>query len=220
MTEKQNSAKLCSKYQRRKQIPYTEIVVVSIKTGKLSMKVRYESVKVIWKQQLASLKTHCLKNVLNNSNSLPPAINVPNYWWSFSSQHAYDQNSVLKLVKIEKFSLCKKRCATTKKAKSRLMILKTLQFILFCVQKMILYHSVARIPRRLFLLMTFCTSLMTRTSYPMEILIVVLLSTLKLLQKSGRSNENGITFPDAVKNPSAFPVTIGRSAYLFLWWAA
>ena len=34
----------------------------------------------------------------------------------------------------------------------------------------------------------------------MEILIVVLLSNLKLLQKADRSTENGITFPDPVKN--------------------
>ena len=39
-------------------------------------------------------------------------------------------------------------------------------------------------------------------------LILVLLSTPKLLQKSDRSTENGITFQDSVKNPSAFPVTI------------
>ena len=43
----------------------------------------------------------------------------------------------------------------------------------------------------------------------MKILIVLLLSTPKLLQKSDRSTENGITFPDPVKNPSAFPVKIG-----------
>ena len=43
----------------------------------------------------------------------------------------------------------------------------------------------------------------------MQILIVVLRFTMKFLQKSKRSTENGITFPDLVKNPSAFPVTIG-----------
>ena len=56
--------------------------------------------------------------------------------------------------------------------------------------------------------MTLCTSLMRRTSWPMKIWIVVLLSTLKLLQKSDRSTENRITFPDPVKNPAAFPLTI------------
>ena len=65
------------------------------------MKVWYESVKVIRKQQLASLKTHCLKLVLN-SNSLPPANNVPNNWWRFSSLPAYDQKSVVNFVEIEK----------------------------------------------------------------------------------------------------------------------
>ena len=57
------------------------------------------------------------------------------------------------------------------------MIPQSLQFILFCVQKMILYQTVARISERLFLLMTLCTSFMRRTSWPMKILVVVLLST-------------------------------------------
>ena len=37
---------------------------------------------------------------------------------------------------------------------------------------------------------------------------MVLRSSLKLLQKSDRSTENGITFPDPLKNPNAFPATI------------
>ena len=37
---------------------------------------------------------------------------------------------------------------------------------------------------------------------------------LKLLQKSDRSTWNGITFPDPVKNPSAFPATIIMSVLL------
>ena len=41
----------------------------------------------------------------------------------------------------------------------------------------------------------------------MRIVIVVLLSTKKLLQKSKRSAENAIIFPHAVKSLSAFPVT-------------
>ena len=48
----------------------------------------------------------------------------------------------------------------------------------------------------------------------MEILIVVLLSTLKLLRKSERASENGITFPDPMKNPVAFPVTISITVLL------
>ena len=42
------------------------------------------------------------------------------------------------------FSFCRKGCATTMKPKSLLMILQSLQFVLFCVQKMILYQIVAR----------------------------------------------------------------------------
>ena len=48
----------------------------------------------------------------------------------------------------------------------------------------------------------------------MKILIVVLLSTLKLLQKIDRSTENGITFPDSVKKLSEFPVKIGINVLL------
>ncbi len=48
----------------------------------------------------------------------------------------------------------------------------------------------------------------------MKILIVVLPSTLNFLQKSERSTENGITFPDPVKNPSALPVTFGITVLL------
>ena len=35
--------------------------------------------------------------------------------------------------------------------------------------------------------------------------------------KSDRSTENGITFPDPMKNPSTFPATINITV---LWWAA
>ena len=41
-----------------------------------------------------------------------------------------------------------------------------------------------------------------------------LLSVLKLLQKSDRSTENGITRRDPVKNPNAFPATINISVFL------
>ena len=66
--------------------------------------------------------------------------------------------------------------------------------------------------RRLFLSMKLCTSLM-RTSWRMKIFFVILLPTLKLLQKSYRWNENGITFPDPVKNSSAFPLTISVTIF-------
>ena len=39
-------------------------------------------------------------------------------------------------------------------------------------------------------------------------------SNLKLLQKTDRSTENGITFPDPVKNPSSFPVTTNITVLL------
>ena len=43
---------------------------------------------------------------------------------------------------------------------------------------------------------------------------MVLIPTLKLLEKSDRSTENGTTFPDPVKNPSVFPATIKISVLL------
>ena len=51
---------------------------------------------------------------------------------------------------------------------SLLLILQSLQFILFCVKKMILYQIVARSSKRLFLSMTLCTSLLKRTSKTYE----------------------------------------------------
>ena len=94
------------------------------------------------------------------------------------------------------------------------MILQNLQFILFCGQQMNLYQIVARISKKLYYSMTLYTSSKRRTTWPMKIWIVVLLSTLKILQKSDRSTENGITFPDPVKNPSTFPLTIYRTVLL------
>ena len=112
------------------------------------------------------------------------------------------------LSNLNNFFLCRKRCTATIKPKSLLMILQSLQFIPFCVQKMILCQIVATFSRKRFLSITLRTSSMKRTSWPMEILLVVLLSSLKLLQKSDRSTENVITFPDPKKNQSAFPITI------------
>ena len=71
------------------------------------------------------------------------------------------------LSKLNILSPCKKRCTTTIKPYSLLTILQSLQFILFCVWKMILYQIVVRMSKRLFLLMKLCTSLTRRTSWPM-----------------------------------------------------
>ena len=169
---------------------------------------------MIKKEPLATLKTDLLKIVLNSSNSLLRATSAFNQWWSFSSIPDYDHNSVLNFVEIEYFSLCRKRCAAAMKPMSFLMILKSFQFILFCVQKMILYQFVVRSSKILFLLMALGNWVMRRTSWPVKIFLVLLLSTLELLQKSNRSTEDGITFPDPVKNPSAFPATINITILL------
>ena len=52
------------------------------------------------------------------------------------------------LSKLNNISLCRKRCAATIKPKSLLMILQSLKFILFCIQKMILYQNVARTSKK------------------------------------------------------------------------
>ena len=93
------------------------------------------------------------------------------------------------------------------------MILQSWQFIPFCVQKVITYQLATKLQKRLFLLMTLCTLLM-RTAWLMRILSAVSLSTLKLLQKSDTSIENGSTFPDPMKNPSSLPATIKISVLL------
>ena len=104
------------------------------------------------------------------------------------------------------------------------MILQSLQFILFCVRKMILYQIVVLMSKGLFHLMTLYNSLTRGTWWLMQILIAVLSSSLKLLQKSDRSTENGITFPDPVKNPNALsakiniPVLLMSSIALISFW--
>ena len=67
------------------------------------------------------------------------------------------------LSKLINFSVCGKRCTTTINPYSQLMILQSLQFILFCVRKMILYQFVVRMSKGPFLLITLYTSLTKRT---------------------------------------------------------
>ena len=67
------------------------------------------------------------------------------------------------LSKMNTFILCRKRCATTLKQYSLLKILQSLQFILFCARKMIIFQVVVRMSKRLFFLMTLYTSLTRRT---------------------------------------------------------
>ena len=71
------------------------------------------------------------------------------------------------LPKLNNFPLCRKRCITTINPYSLLMIFKSLQFILFCVRKIILYQIVAQMSKTLFLLMTLYTSLTRRTWWVM-----------------------------------------------------
>ena len=61
---------------------------------------------------------------------------------------------------------------------------------------------------------TLGTSLTSRTSWLLWILFIVILSTFKFQEKSNRSTDNGITFPDLVKNSSASPATINITVLL------
>ena len=182
-------------------------------------------VEIIYKQQLATLKKHFFKKSLPTTATR--FFQLPTYPTTGEVSHQYLLKIRIQcstLSKKNKFSLCRKRCAATIKLKSLLMILQSLQFFLFCVQKMIFCQIVTRISKKLYLPMTLCTSLMKRTSWPIKIWIVILLSTMKLPQKSDRSMKNGITFPDPLKNPSAFPLTINitvslmRSINLLYFW--
>ena len=67
------------------------------------------------------------------------------------------------LSKLNNFSLCRKRCTTTINPYSLLMILQSLQFVLFCDRKMIFYQNSVRKSNRLFLVITLYTSLTRRT---------------------------------------------------------
>ena len=66
--------------------------------------------------------------------------------------------SAIPLSKLNIFSFCRKRCTTTINPYPHLMILQCLQFILFCVRKVILYQIVFQMSKRLFVLMTLYTS--------------------------------------------------------------
>ena len=62
----------------------------------------YKSYKIVWEQQLLTPENPYSKIVVNNSNLLFPATNIPNHRWKLSKLPAYDQNSVLNSVEMEK----------------------------------------------------------------------------------------------------------------------
>ena len=94
------------------------------------------------------------------------------------------------------------------------MILQSLQFILFCVRKMILYQIVVRVSKKTVSfddIVHFIDeeNMVTYVDFDCGITF-----SLKILQKLDRSTENRITFPDPVKSPNAFPATINISVSL------
>ena len=165
LTEKQNSVKTCTKFpkketpsiygnrcsfdKKRKDCPY--------KAGMNRLKSYKSSNLLLWKiilwisfpitaTRFFQLRTYPTTLEVSHQYLLTIRIQCSN------------------LSKLKNFSFYKKRCAATKNPKSLPMILQSLQFILICVQKMILYQMVVRISKRLFLSMTLCASLMRRTS--------------------------------------------------------
>ena len=116
---------------------------------------------IVWnhiKTQFCTLKYPSLKIVLGKNNLLFPATKVPNRWCKFSPKLAHPQSSVPNLCRNWiKFPFAWSDVQLQKKPKTLFMILQSLQFILFWVQKLILYQTVVTISRRLFLLLTFCT---------------------------------------------------------------
>ena len=102
MTEPQKSFKTCTN-SPKKETPsiYWNRCSFDQKRKSCPFKAGMNRLKSYKKQQLPTLQNHFLNIVANNSNSLLPATNVPNHWWSFSSKSAYDQNSVLNFVEIE-----------------------------------------------------------------------------------------------------------------------
>ena len=151
--------------QKRKHLSYMEIVVASTKKGK----------SCPYKAGMNRLKSYKSSNMLLCKIIL--SISFPTTATRFFQQRTYLTTDEVRhqylltitiqcanLSKLNNFFLYRRRCAATIKPKSLPMILQSLQFILFCVQKMILYQIVARNSKKLFLLMTLCTSLMRRTS--------------------------------------------------------
>ena len=165
MTEKQNSVKICTQspkketpsiygnrrsfYQKRKGCPY--------KAGMHQLK-SYKSSNLLLCKIILWISFPTTATRFFQLRTYPTTGEVSHqYLLTIRFQCS-------NLSKLNNFSLYKKRCAATIKPKSLLMILQSLQFILFCIQKMISYRIVAKSSKRLFLSMTLCTSLMRRTS--------------------------------------------------------
>ena len=156
-----------------------------------------------------------LKIVTNNNNiSLLPATNVPNLCWSFLSIPAYDQSSVLDFVEIEKvFALQEAMCSYNKTQVSPCDPTKIAIYSILRPEDDLISNCGQKLKK--FVTFDDIVHLIDKENIvTYENLDCALLSTLKLLQKSDRSTENGITFPDAVKNSTAFPVTINITVLL------
>ena len=128
----------------------------------------------------------------------------------FSINPAYNLILVLNLCRNSIiFLFCKKRCKTTINPYSLLMVLQSLQGILFCIRKMILYQIVVRMSTISFDdVVHFIDegNIVTYVDFDCDITFFPETRT-----KSDRSTEKGTTFPDPMKNPSAFPAPINRS---------
>ena len=164
MTEKQNSLKTCTK-SLKKETP-------SIYGNRCSFDQKWKGCP--YKAGMNRLKSYKSSNLLLCEIILQ--ISFPTTATRFFQLRTYSTTGDVShqylltiriqcsnLSKLNNFSLYKKQCAATIKPKSLFMILQSLHFFLFCVQRMILYQSAARFSKRLFLQMTTCISLMRRT---------------------------------------------------------
>ena len=152
--------------------------------------------------------------ILSNSDSFRHATSVPNYSWIFSPITAYDQNTVLNLFRNGTIFHFSGSNVELKLNSSLSSWSYKAQFILSCVQQTISYQIGVKTSKKLF----FFDKIL---HFPDEESIVtfvdfdlVVFSTLELLQKTNRSTKKGFTFPDPVKNPSAFSATINIIVFL------
>ena len=150
MTEKQNSVKTCTKSPKREALPIygnpcsfnQKRKSCPYKAGMKRLKSYKSSNLLLWKFIFKSLQQQQLAFCsYQRTQPLVKFLNNTCLRSDFSTQP---------LSKLKNFYFCKKRCTTTINPYFLLMILQSLQFILFCIRMMILYQIVVRIWKRRF----------------------------------------------------------------------
>ena len=148
--------KLAPAPKKNKHLPYIEIVIALTEKGKI---VPIKQVWIVW-NRIKAATCHSEKSFLNNllqqqqlfSSSYQRTQPLVKFLNKTCLRSDFSAHCLSKLHNFSHFSLWRKRCTTTINPYSLLMILQSLQFILFCVRKMILDQNVVRMSKRLFLL--------------------------------------------------------------------